>query len=91
MGGARRLENDDDNFDSWWLGTGSEHDLEKSSGARERRNRWLCSSATGAGQRREMAIANEWWRDRAEAALASQKKKACFAYSLGRSKDKDGW
>jgi hypothetical protein len=90
MEGARRWGNDDDGFSSWRLGMGLEHSMEKSSGARERRNHRLGSSVTKAGQRRETTITREWWRDRTEVAWASQKKTVCFASSLGRNKDKDG-
>jgi hypothetical protein len=90
MGGARRPGYDEGGFGSWWSGTGSENGLEKSSGTRELRNRRLGSSVIGVGQWCETAMVNEWWRDRAEAALASRKKKVCFASSLGRDKDKDG-
>jgi hypothetical protein len=66
-------------FGSWGSGTGSEHGLEKSSGARERRNWRLSSASTGARQRCETAMANERWRNRVEAVLASQKRyELCF-------------
>jgi hypothetical protein len=66
-------------FGSWRLGTVSKHSSEKSSGAREQRNRWLSPSSTGAGQRCETMMANEQWRNRAEAVLPSRKRnELCF-------------
>jgi hypothetical protein len=61
-----------------------EHGMEKSSGARERRNRRLSSSSTRAGQRHEIAIANEWWRNGEEAMLASWKRNELWFFPWSR-------
>jgi hypothetical protein len=82
MGGARWPGNDDGGFGSWRPGTGSEHGLEKSSGARERRNRRLGLLVTGARQWHETMMSHEWWREEHRRRWLRERRKCVFLLPL---------